>query len=138
MAGLGTSVFAFDCTDKNRAEWNSFTFHRWCLGRPASFEDNVYSKRAENQTFEFYSLSEIRHKLGHKKIDMFKMDIEGFEWEILKSEIIEGHDDDLPEQLLFELHTQGSSPKAVPPKLVEGKTRHEVNQLIYQLHSRGS
>ena len=77
-SSLGASVFAFDCTDHAKPEWKGlFTFHPWCLGAKQSFENNVYSKTAVNQTFQFHSLKEIKTMLGHKTIDLFKMDIEG-------------------------------------------------------------
>ena len=48
-----------------------------------------------------YSLSSITEKLGHDRIDLLKMDIEGAEYEVL-----EGLLDCpvLPEQLLVEFH----------------------------------
>ena len=63
--------------------------------------------QAKNKTFVFKSLSDIKLSLGHKKIDIFKMDIEGSEWDILLSEIVHGDENGLPDQLLFEIHTQG-------------------------------
>jgi hypothetical protein len=41
-----------------------------------------------DKTFQFYPLAEIKSKLGHDHIDMLKMDIEGFEWEILENDIL--------------------------------------------------
>lgn len=142
VASLGASVFAFDCTDKMRSEWNGkFVFNNWCLGKQASFEENFYSARAENKTFLFYSLPEIKTKLGHASrhvdVDVLKMDIEGFEWNILESEIVHGDEDSLPKQILFELHTQGANTRYVPANIVKNKTRNEVNQLIMALYHRG-
>lgn len=137
MAKLGSSVFAFDCTVKKKDNWNSFTFNPWCLGKPQSFENNVYSQSSADKNFTFYQLPEIKKTLNHRIIDIFKMDIEGFEWDILENEIVKGKKRDLPNQLLFELHTQGANPLAVPKRLVDGKTRNEVNILIHQLRVRG-
>jgi hypothetical protein len=57
----------------------------------------------------------------------------------LESEIIaesvKAHD--LPEQLLFELHTENANKNAVPSALVKGKNRTKVNELILALHSKG-
>jgi hypothetical protein len=77
-------------------------------------------------------------KLGHKKINMLKMDIEGGEWNLLQHEIVEAEDENyLPEQLLFELHTEGANPHYVPPTLVSHKRLNQVNQLIYDLWLKG-
>jgi hypothetical protein len=135
MSGLGSTVSAFDCTDWKRWNYN-FIFYDWCLGKPQSFEGSEYA-HGQNTGQQFYSLKEIKEKLGHKKVHMLKMDIEGFEWDLLKNEIIDGDEDSLPEQLLFELHTDGSNPKYVPPHVVSLKRINEVNLLIYGLWLRG-
>jgi len=157
MSKLGASVYAFDCTDWKRPEY-LFEFYDWCIGKEASFQNNAYSKRKDKHTF--FSLSEIQQKLNHSKIHMLKMDIEGFEWNLLYSEIISqskvstsgsshyvrdsrysststSEDTGLPDQLLFELHTEGSNPECVPSELVKGKKRHQVNLLVYQLWALG-
>lgn len=140
---LGSSVFAFDCTTNRREDWgNTFTFYPWCLGEKQSFDNNYYTKNissSKQNNFQFYKLFEIKKMLNHESmpIDILKMDIEGFEWEVLETEIIKGKRVDLPYQLLFELHTQGSNAKVVPKDVVSGKTRNEVNILIHQLRIRG-
>jgi hypothetical protein len=85
---------------------------------------------------KFFTLREIKEKLGHKEIHLLKMDIEGFEWDLLQQEIIAGRDEDLPEQLLFELHGEGTTPLAVPVRLSAGKDRHAVNRLFIDLFHR--
>ena len=137
MASIGSSVYAFDCTVKQNPKWKAFNFHPWCVGKPRSFENNTYSNASESKNFIFYQLSEIKKKMNHPHIDMLKLDIEGFEWDIFESEFINGRKDDLPTQLLFELHTQGSNPLAVPTNIVKGKTRFEVALLISKLRKLG-
>ena len=159
MSKLGASVYPFDCTDWKRPEY-LFEFYDWCIGKEASFQNNAYSKRKDNHTF--FGLHDIQLKFNHPTINMLKMDIEGFEWNLLYSEIINQtkvissqsagfvHDGkhspsthsklletSLPEQLLFELHTEGSNPQCVPTELVRGKKREQVNQLVYQLWMLG-
>lgn len=139
MAGsIGCDVHGFDCTVmSSHFDWN-FTFHDTCIGRRRDFEGSLYSKaKAETKlTFDFNSLDEIRANLGHDHIDILKMDIEGFEWDIL-DELLQLPDSDLPHQLLFELHTEGANPVFIPPSVVKGKTRKNVNELFEKLYNRG-
>jgi hypothetical protein len=99
MSKLGAAVFSFDCTVRDNPAWKSlFTFHPWCVGHKSSMEGNTYVQREhlnENGLI-FKTLSEIRKELGHPHIDMFKFDIEGFEWDMMKDEIINGDMDALP------------------------------------------
>lgn len=138
MISLGASVYGFDCTDYKRKEY-LFEFYPWCIGTYSSFQNNLYSKQSNNvnnyNTTNFYSIDDIKKTLNHTKIHMLKMDIEGFEWKLLYDEIINSRDiiNGLPEQLLFELHTQGANPDCVPVDLVKDKKKHEVNLLVYQL-----
>mmetsp|Transcript_107402 Transcript_107402/g.210538 ORF Transcript_107402/g.210538 Transcript_107402/m.210538 type:complete len:314 (+) Transcript_107402:6-947(+) len=135
MSRLGASVYAFDCTDKKRFNYN-FNFYEWCIGKEKSFEGSRYA-HGQDTGHEFYSIAEIKEKLGHPKIHMLKMDIEGFEWDLLQNEIVEGEEDALPEQLLFELHTEGANAKFVPPTNVDHKRIDQVNRLVYGLWTRG-
>jgi hypothetical protein len=138
MVALGCTVHGFDCTvPEARSDWD-FTFHDWCIGVPQSFEGNHYSK-AKAQTgenFTFKSLTEIKLALGHPRIDVLKMDIEGFEWELLAG-LLASPDRDLPEQILFELHTEGSNPEFVPARVVAGKRKQAVDELFLRLYDRG-
>ncbi len=88
-------VFTFDCTIKHK--WlpgekpPSYTkFYDWCLGP----EDKVMSGNRQ-----FLKLDTIKKMLGHEKIDLLKMDIEGYEYEI-----VEGFDQVVPVQIAFEVH----------------------------------
>jgi hypothetical protein len=135
MSGLGAAVYAFDCTDKKRWGYN-FNFYDWCIGKSHSFEGSVYAHGTDTGQ-QFYSLGEIKEKLGHKKIDMLKMDIEGFEWGLLEAEVLGGRDEDLPHQLLVEVHTEGATEKYVPVDLVLGKRTRQVNELVLALWRRG-
>lgn len=103
-------------------------------------EGNLYSKATSKteKDFKFLSLRETMQTLGHTKVDIFKFDIEGFEWKLLESEILNAPSDRyLPNQLLFEVHLEGVTPLAVPPHLVKGKRRHQVNELILKLFNLG-
>jgi hypothetical protein len=142
MASLGSTVHGFDCTDSNRPNYQ-FNFHPWCIGVRQISNDTVRGGGAYVAVAggakgpEFYTFAEIKTKLGHKKVDLFKFDIEGFEWDLLYSEIVNGNEEDLPEQLLFELHTEGASAYYVPPVLVKLRRHHQVNVLFYRLWKKG-
>lgn len=43
----------------------------------------------------------------------------------------------LPRQIMFELHTEGANPLAVPPDLIKGKSRAQVNRLMVDLVDAG-
>ena len=133
MAGLGASVYGFDCTDFNRPEYK-FHFYQWCVGKNTSVIDpkNRFNTRVGGPKI-FMPLAEIKRQLGHKKIDMLKFDIEGFEWQLFEDDLLRTDPDDLPEQLLFELHTEGSKPRWVPPANVRLRRHHQVNELVYKL-----
>jgi hypothetical protein len=142
MASLGSTVHGFDCTDSNRPTYK-FEFHPWCIGvrqisKDTDRVDGTYAAMVGgNKGPEFYTFAQIKRRLGHKKVDLFKFDIEGFEWDLLYSEIVNGEEVDLPEQLLFELHTEGASATYVPPTLVRLHRHHQVNVLFYRLWKKG-
>lgn len=136
MRNLGTSVYAFDCTINGNRNWR-FRFIRWCIGTPKyDLKQSIYSRGVVNQNLTFKRISEVKKRLGHHRLDMFKLDIEGCEWDLLYEEIVNGADEDLPTQLLFELHTEGANWRFVPEAIVEGKRRLQVNQLILDLYNR--
>lgn len=135
MTSLGCSVFAFDCTiDKLPVGSNAdIHFESVCIGTGASFEDSKY---AQGRTgFRFESLSSVMKRLNHDRVTILKMDIEGFEWDVLYSEIV--HGTSRPEQLLFELHSFGANPKFVPAGVVRTRDEREVKRLFLELHHVG-
>jgi hypothetical protein len=97
------SIETFDCTIdatipatiRNRTQ-----FHKYCLGH---FADKVAQQ-------VFLTLPELNAKVGRKTgPDYFKVDIEGFEWAILKSLVGQVHanrklDAHLPRQIYGEFH----------------------------------
>ncbi len=159
MQRAGCQVYAFDCTSNERemrqqAATSGVKFYPWCIGKPQSFESNHYSRRHGGQNFQFYTLQEVRKRLGHPKLSLLKFDIEGFEWQLFEvpfllvssccccdscissqNEILPATD--LPTQLVFELHCEGVTPFVVPKQLVAGKNRTAVNRLFLRLHALG-
>ncbi len=134
---LKTDVHAFDCTVpfNSAAKWG-LPFHSWCIGKPKDLHSSIYAKAVAGQNTTFFSLSELKQKLNHTHIDMLKVDVEGCEWDLLYDEIVNGKEEDLPCQLLFELHTEGANPTYVPKAIVQGKKRKQVDQLIVDLFKR--
>jgi heptaprenylglyceryl phosphate synthase len=60
---------------------------------------------------DILTLYEIQMMLGHKRIDLFKMDIEGHEWPVFESwselsDTNQASDKVLPMQVLVEIHYQ--------------------------------
>jgi FkbM family methyltransferase len=97
-----------------------FHFHPWAvtahdgnlkfyprLKKDGSKSDVMYTMIAEEETIDdvievpAYSLSTIAEKLGHERIDLLKMDIEGAEYEVLDGLLASPIK---PTQLLVEFH----------------------------------
>ena len=122
----GVHVHAFDPTPSSidmldsRELPRQFDFHPWAvtaadgsltfyprLKKDGSKSDVMYTMIAEDETVSdaievpAYSLSTISEKLGHRQIDLMKMDIEGAEYEVLDGLLASPIK---PTQLLVEFH----------------------------------
>ena len=122
----GVEVHAFDPTPSAIDMLNKrnlpqrFAFHPWAvtatdgsltfyprLRKDGTKSDVMYTMIAEKETIDdaievpAYSLSTISEKLGHKRIDLMKMDIEGAEYEVLDGLLASSIK---PTQLLVEFH----------------------------------
>jgi len=84
-------IHTFDCTG-NIERFNlkppnpRVHFHHVCLG--TSYEQASKKKRCNaksDKCGETWTLQQIQQRLNHKRIDLFKMDIEGFEWPLFES-----------------------------------------------------
>lgn len=138
MQERGCETHAFDCTIDPSApavSGKSFKFHNWCIGRRdnVSFKDNNYLKT--DSSLQFKTMSETMKELGHSSVDLLKFDIEGFEWQLFDTELLQS--DNPPEQLSFELHTQKANPAYVPQKGVHDKGFVQVNRLFRSLFDMG-
>jgi FkbM family methyltransferase len=122
----GVEVFAFDPTP-NSVEMldasklpGKFHFHPWAvtaedgslkfyprLKKDGTKSDVMFTMIPEEETKDdaievpAYSLSSISTRLGHDRIDVLKMDIEGAEYEVLEGLL---NSQILPKQLLVEFH----------------------------------
>ncbi len=122
----GVKVHAFDPTPSSidmldgRDLPQQFEFHPWAvtatdgslmfyprLKKDGTKSEVMYTMIAEEETIDdaievsAYSLSTITEKLGHRKIDLMKMDIEGAEYEVLDGLLASPIK---PTQLLVEFH----------------------------------
>ncbi len=117
---FGVQVHAFDPTPLSRRWINTqstptaFTYHPWGLaaydgiadfslprhhGVSFTMSSNVDSKQqAKGEVFRFET---IRQKLGHEKIDIVKLDIEGAEYDVIDDLLKDG---DKINQILIEFH----------------------------------
>lgn len=128
-------VHAFDCTISSDAPsvfGKPFKFHQICLGSKTNINESTYFRREAGEVVVFQSLEETMNQLGHKKVDVLKFDIEGSEWNLFNT-ILKTPPSHLPEQIFFELHTEGANRHYVPASTVHGQKRPEVNNLFLSL-----
>lgn len=131
-------VHAFDCTLTSEAEsvrGKKFTFHKWCIGSPMSFENSNYAQGQEEGSHKFHTLSQSMKLLNHTKLDLLKFDIEGFEWKLFEEDLLKS--EYMPEQLSFELHTEHAYEGCVPPAVVAKRGYTAVNKLFLTLYEKG-
>ncbi len=123
---FGVDVHAFDPTPSSiemisKTDLpNQFHFHPWAITavdetlkfypkvkKDGSKSTTMYTMIAEDASSDdaievpAFCLSSITTKLGHSRIDLLKMDIEGAEYEVLKSLLASSI---MPYQLLVEFH----------------------------------
>ena len=103
MSELGANVYSFDCTVTMQSSWAPhFDFHDWCIGERSSFETSIDDRNLNKSKLIFKSLSTVMKELQHSHIDIFKFDIEGFEWGLIEKELIGGkHLPSLPKVLII-------------------------------------
>jgi len=102
-------IHTFDCTGERERfevpEDPRIHFHHVCL--------TAYSQQGRHQPYgrmvgESWTLLEMQQKLGHSRIDLLKVDIEGWEWPLLNSWPELGHTPEseqilLPMQIAIEV-----------------------------------
>jgi hypothetical protein len=118
LAKTPCQVHTFDCTGNiarfQKPQHPRLTFHHICLGS----EHVPYNEGQQCKggiCGDILTLYQIQTMLGHKRIDLFKMDIEGYEWPIFESwpelgDTNQAADMVLPMQILVELHYQTQMP----------------------------
>jgi len=103
-------VHTFDCTGPitrfTKPTDPRIHFHHICLGSEPKAGKELC--RGIGKCGETWTLADMASKLGHNQIDLYKMDIEGFEWPVFQSLFHSDNKGDdnahLPMQLLVEIH----------------------------------
>ena len=104
-------IHTFDCTGNItrfvKPNNDRLHFHHICLGTEHEAAPEICT--VAGKCGETWTLMEIQKHFNHKRIDLYKMDIEGFEWGILNSwpeltNIPLAENMLLPNQLLIEFH----------------------------------
>jgi hypothetical protein len=105
LANTPCNIYTFDCTLENRGGGKTLhpTRHRFvskCIG----------SREKAAQDSLFMSLPQAMEHVSVKKFDLFKIDIEGFEFDVLSTWGTEAESDldtsYLPTQIVMEVHVQ--------------------------------
>eukprot|EP00977_Amphora_coffeiformis_P008500 scaffold1923_cov160-Amphora_coffeaeformis.AAC.12 len=135
----------------------NMAYHPWCVGDPSTLltaqarisNKDTNTAAVSNKQYDVaavhtsntFTLDAIMQRLGHASsaIDLLKFDIEGYEWQLfgmlLDDKLTEPAT--LPQQISFELHTQGARRKYVPKHTVRGRDSRAVKQLFRQLWKLG-
>jgi len=144
----GCDVHAFDCTmtDEKKLfkylhqqhDVHNLEFHPWCIGENTDVVnfDRPHKYDMKSDKHLYHTIDEIMLFLRHSHLDLLKFDIEGFEWQLFDS-LLKSSKRNLPQQLAFELHTEGASDSYVPPDIVRNKTRKDVVKLFAELRKLG-
>jgi hypothetical protein len=80
-------VHAFDCTinsTKSSVFGMNFTFHPTCVGEPYDLSAGSVYANETMDSLHFETLPNIMKGLGHKYLDVLKLDVEGSEWKLLE------------------------------------------------------
>ena len=145
------SIFIFDCTlSKDKFKQTKSTLNQqgyydenkillfpWCIGGGANLEIN--SETIDHGLRPRFSVNEIMHMLGHKRIDILKIDVEMAEYVAIASML---HDfsgiketslrEKLPNIMLVEIHAPVGKNAHLPVNLF----LNAMNSLGYALISR--
>lgn len=96
-------VHTFDCTVgtvKSADIPPGVVFHPWCVGGKNEEKRISSDLGHQGETGQYYTLGTIRAKLGHKSVDLLKMDIERHEFAVIAT--LTGAN--VPQQIAFETH----------------------------------
>ena len=113
-------VHTFDCTGPRtrfeKPEGDRLVFHHVCLGAAPEAgkpDDPACSASCgdgpgeilyrQTPCGESSTLEEVQHRLGHSQVDLFKMDVEGWEWPVFDKEEV-GDAGSMPMQVFVEVH----------------------------------
>ena len=139
-------IHTFDCTGNIRrfhvpSELSDrHTFHHICLAaeyKNATGEELPIRLSEPPPVGEMMTLQMMQERLGHRRLDLLKLDIEGYEWPIFESwpeltdfaKMAQVH---LPMQILVEVHYQTQMHELWPQPGVPFK--HEMDMVQLQEH----
>lgn len=116
LAETPCEVHTFDCTSPAKTRGPRHHFHPVCVGVP---REGVQCSYGDNcRTFErvrYRSWEQITAALGHDRVDLLKVDIEGFEYDFFAS-LQEATGCALPSQIAVEIHYRRLyNDESVPP-----------------------
>lgn len=128
-------VHTFDCTGSierfKKPDNKKLHFHHVCLG----------TQNKNDTVGEFWTLEKMQKTLNHDQIDLFKMDIEGYEWPLLESwpvlTDIRSSTTVLPMQILVEVHYQTQMPELSFSSSVDWKFSTDMIYLESKLLQMG-
>ena len=132
-------VHTFDCTgQKSRFKVpENIHFHHVCLGvKNVPAPANPTSYNENSVVGEIWTLEKMQSTLGHSRIDLLKMDIEGYEWPLLGSwpELFDIRSSSavLPMQIAVEVHYQSQMEElSVSPSI---DFKHSTDLVRLQSH----
>ena len=120
---IAIQLYTFDCTLSPSSPPPPPYVHlyNWCLGK-----EDIPEK-------SFYSFPTILKKLGHTHVDLLKMDIEGWEWDVMFALLDDSNKEvALPAQISWEIHV----PDAMNPFLPTLRMIDLLNRRGYRLFSK--
>lgn len=120
-------IHTFDCTgERERFQvppHPRLHFHHVCLTAYSRNYNNVTNPHKPDGTMigESWTLLEMQKKLGHNRIDLLKVDIEGWEYPMFYSwptldQVVESEEILLPMQIVVEIHYQTQFANLHPDK----------------------
>ncbi|KAF6259117.1 methyltransferase domain-containing protein [Scenedesmus sp. NREL 46B-D3] len=74
LSRTSCKVHTLDCTYNGTSQGQRHAYHKWCLASAAT---------AAQRGPPFYSWSQVTQKLGHNRVDILKIDVDGYEYEIV-------------------------------------------------------
>jgi hypothetical protein len=74
LSKTSCKVHTLDCTYNGTSQDPRHTYHKWCVASAAT---------AAARGPPYYSWSQITQKLGHTRIDILKIDIDGYEYQVV-------------------------------------------------------
>lgn len=134
------TVHTFDCTGEIQrfqvpstgTKQNRINFHHVCLGTVHESAPTTCS--GKNKCGETWTLLEMQQKLGHTRIDLFKMDIEGYEWPLLESwpTLADAASSSmiLPMQIVTEIHYRTHFPSLRPPSISHDRDLYHLRDIL--------